>query len=246
MKKRKAKPKVARAEPAARREALSIKCPRCGAPVDASCTDYNGRNKAFCKDRRPVPGARPDGAKDPRGDWDVEADRITAREKEAAGLFAEYVEPTTAQDLYWKWRFQKAAAGEHRGTLAYPANKGLYCIRLNAIERHAQALIGAETGARIAAHINATYPLDYRDGIWERLLCKGEPVCYDYRWEPAEDAPDRKLCAVKYVPDSPLVSKEEWDARFPKLDLWDGLKDAPEPDDGGLFDRTVGALGKAA
>ena len=44
---------------------------------------------------------------------------------------------------------------------------------------------------------------------------------------------------------TPVMTAEEFDRRFPAPDHWKGLKDAPEPDDGGLFEQTIAALRSA-
>jgi hypothetical protein len=67
------------------------------------------------------------------------------------------------------------------------------------------------------------------------------PLAY-FRHEDPETRKVRVVPALVWQPPEPLLSPEEFDARFPMPDHFRGLKDAPEPDDGGLFERTVGAL----
>jgi len=49
-------------------------------------------------------------------------------------------------------------------------------------------------------------------------------------------------CGGTSTGSEPLMSVAEFEARFKKLDHFKGLKDAPEPDDGGLFERVLQSL----
>lgn len=175
------------------------------------------------------------------------AAKITAKDKAAAGLFADYVEETTAAHVYWKGRFDKAARFNWYNP-AGAAETGMEWVRLHAIERLAVTLLGAAVAGEVIAYVRRTYPMpDYGLFVWSELLTGLKSVTLRMRAEPnpTPETPHRVRMVVEHAfPPAgwaPPLTRDQFWALFPYKEP------ALGPDDPtGLFDRTIGDLKRRA
>lgn len=225
--------------------AFARDCPRCGAKAGAKagakCTNYLGKGKFTCKDRYGIPSS---AAGAPETPWHKEAAKKSAKDKEDAGLFADYVEETTAEELYWQNRHNKSRGMELVHQLsASVGGRALDFLQLQAIERYARTVLGEAVAEELRAHAHRVYDnyASYGYGFWQEALTSGNKIVF--AWErtpdPTASIGYRATPARFFPPEgwAPPLSREEFWARFPYKE--------PElgPDDpAGLFARTIGAL----
>jgi hypothetical protein len=107
------------------------------------------------------------------------ADRINAKAREEAGLFAAFVEVTTEKDVYWKTRFDRARGAAHLSEL-FVGWKGLGRIQEMALRREVAAVVPAERLAELDAR-RAKYPSspEYGCDLWRGVLAEVAPDVLD-------------------------------------------------------------------
>lgn len=223
-------------------------CPTCNVKAGDRCIDPKGDATARPHKTRGPGQLEAHKAK--------EAERINARQLASYGpLFQEVasseVRPVTAAELIERDR--------HAATLAFDrtcdplglellrqCNKGMEWVFLHYIARELERMAG-DVGRTLADHCIHTYPLDYQRMIFAEIMTttKRKEVG-PYRVEAANSMGFRIAYRHTWEPAVPLMTRDEFDARFPRPDHWKGLADEPEPDDGGLFERTIGRLITAA
>lgn len=177
------------------------------------------------------------------------AKALNAAEAKAHGpLFAHLAPTHTAEDAYWRHRFQKAGAAE-TFTMTDRANRGLAWIELAAIERFARTLFPAEVVEPAIEYVRKTYPMpDYGRNVWGNFLAGQNRVAVVLHAEPdPRPGMPNRVKVVEDVVFPPVgwaahVSRDEFNRRFPRLDHARGVPTDDEPDDGGLFDRVMAAL----
>lgn len=175
------------------------------------------------------------------------AKAMNAAEAKAFGpLFAEMAPVHTADDAYWRNRFQKAHSVETH-TASDRANRGLMWIELTAIERFARSLFPAEVVEPAIEYCRKTYPMpDYGRSVWSDFLEGRKRIAVKLHAEPDPAIPGR----VKIVEDvvfppvgwNDPVDHSDFERRFPTLDHSRGVRVDDEPDDGGLFERVLAML----
>lgn len=228
-------------------ERLRHPCPTCNARPGAPCVDRLGVELKRGHVTR-GPGAL-------EAHKTAEAGRINARAVASFGplfahLAAEEVRPVTAAELILRDRLAAARSFDlDRGptgvALLRQCNKGIEWIHVHHLARELERLTG-DLGRTFAACAIGTYPLDYLHHHFRRLMTTTEPKeIGPYRAE----APGTKLgFRIEYRhhwrPAAPLMTAEEFDRLYPEPDHYRGAADEPEPDDGGLFARTVEALAR--
>ncbi len=226
------------------RERIAHPCPKCHAIAGAPCLDPIGE-----------PTRAPHKVRGPGEHERHLAERIarqTAREKASYGpMFAyladvEVIPPTVAEVMERDRRAHAQAFDQDDGpdgvALLRQCNKGLECVYLWHLKRELGRLAG-EPGRIFAESVMTTYPLDYGRMIFQRFFTTTErkqlgpyrvpadnsigfTIGYRFTWEPA----------------APLMTAAEFDRLYPKPNHYRGDVDAEEPDDGGLFARTIGTL----
>lgn len=225
-------------------ERLRHPCPRCHAKAGDPCTDPLGEVTPRCHQTRGPGALASHKAK--------EADRINARARASygplfAGLAEAEVKPVTAADLIERDRRGAALAfdapsGPAGLALQRQCNKGLEWLYVRHLARELERLAG-DVGRVFAEHAIAAYPTDYLRMIFAGFLTTTEAKEIGPYRVPA----DNRLGFIlayrhKWAPAVPLMSREEFDRRYPGPDHWRGLADAPEPDDGGLFAGVMTAI----
>jgi hypothetical protein len=150
-----------------RTRTLEEECPRCKAPRGQRCRNYLGKGKAPC----PIKERMTEGEKRAR-----KAERITAREKEQAGLFAHLVEETTEKDLYWKSRRDKARAAMWCSERTV-GQGGLGRLAETLLREEAKKVLPAEEIAGLDAK-RSNYPKghEYGTSMWREVLQKVNPA----------------------------------------------------------------------
>lgn len=231
-------------------ERLRHQCPKCWANPGEQCTDPAG-NACDKAHRTRGPGAAQDHA-------EKAAERKNARAMASYGalfqpIAEEEVKPTTAAEVMFQERTSAAHAfdathGPTGVALLRQCNRGMELIRIHHMSRILTEMAG-ELGAIAARHSLNTYPIDYQEMHFRELFTttKKVPIAWGRRFDPARvNQYNREglyvVCEHAWEPAAPLMTVEEFSARFSRLDHFQGLKDAPEPDDAGLFDRTIGRL----
>lgn len=232
-----------------RAERLAHPCPECNAKPGDPCRDRLGDALKRGHATR-GPGAL-------AAHKNKEAERINARAVASYGpmfadLAAAEVKPVTAAELIARARLAAARSFDiDRGptgvALLRQCNRGLEWLHLHHLARELERLTG-DLGRVFAAAAFDTYPLDYLHHTFRRLMTTTEPKDVGpYR----VDAPGENSLGFRIAfrhhwrPAAPLMTAEEFDRLYPALDHYRGDVDAEEPDDGGLFARTIGQLRSA-
>lgn len=175
------------------------------------------------------------------------ADRITAKNKAAAGLFAELVPTTTAADVYWKTRRDKARAGEGGGPLD-AAVHGLEWIRVRCIERYAAELLGADVAAKLADHFitraDGRGPAYVADN-WFGVLTGREAVRFAFEWrdDPTATGGRRFVVTEQFPAAGPVayITRAEYLDRFP-VGTFRQFPNVELPESVEQFDRVMAAI----
>jgi hypothetical protein len=221
-------------------------------PPGVPCIDFKG-------DQTPRPHKTRGPGQHEKHLAEAEARRI-GREKASYGpLFQEIAEaevpaPRSAEELKWAERRAIAASFDSTGgprgmALTEQANKGLEYLWIHSMFRE----IGKRTNDNWECAFFAAFTYGFGNGIeyvpsrLKAALTTTEPHIFAYFRVENPDHPYKiatTVPALVWAPSEPLMTVEEFEERFKKPDHWRGLKDAPEPDDGGLFDRTIAALGR--
>jgi len=225
-------------------ERLRHPCPQCHAKTGDSCIDPKGDKTARCHKTR-GPGQYEKHLQE-------EINRRADREKAKYGpLFQELAEAEvhvpTVEELKWQKRLAHArefdATGGPTGVaLTRQCNKGMEWIFVRHLARELERLAG-EVGQLLAEHCMRTYPLDYQRMMFEELMTTTRRMQVGPHRVPADNSLGFRIeYRHTWEPAVPLMTAEEFGRRFPKLDHYGGTKDAAEPDDGGLFERTIKSL----
>lgn len=181
------------------------------------------------------------------------AEATNAKARAEAGMFADVpgeVPTVTADDMWRRWRMNKAMAAENVASVIGQAADGLLWVKLQAIERWAIELLGERLAAELIEHVRKVYPMpSYGPSVWANLLSGNYEVVYRYRLEFRPEHVNqynsdgrRLVVEAKFPPAdwrAPITREEFWE-RFPYKEPALG----PEPDDGGLFERTIACLGR--
>lgn len=229
------------------KERLRHPCPQCHVKAGDPCIDPKGDVTPRCHQTRGPGQLEAHKVK--------EAERINARQRASYGpLFQDLadaeVKPVTAADLIARDRAAAARAFDADGgptgvALLRQCNKGMEWIYVRYLARELEQLAGA-AGRVFAENCMVTHPLDYQRMIFRNFMTTTErqqvgpyrvpatnslgfAIAYRHTWEPA----------------TPLMTAEEFDRRYPKLDHYRGRPDEPEHDDGGLYDRAMAATAAA-
>jgi hypothetical protein len=163
-----------------------------------------------------------------------------AATKSYGPLFACLAPKFTRDDAYWHSRHNVARGVESLHQSIGPGKRALSSVMMAFIEFHARRWCGEHFDG-LKAHAVKTYPdyLGYGYGFWQRVLT-GEEIVYG--WQRVEN---RKPGEPAVVPsatcrlDPAPLTRDQFFELFPYADAPLG----PEPDDGGLFERTIGQLG---
>lgn len=174
------------------------------------------------------------------------AERMNAAEAKAFGpLFAEMAPVHTAEDAYWHRRKVIAQGVEmiHQAT-GGPGIRALTAVQLQWIEAYARLALPAGAFDVLLVRARRTYSnyLDYGYGFWQEVLTGNKRLGSGFE---KVDAPDT-LAGFRWV-EVGLQPPPDWVPPLTKAQFWDlfPYKDRdldPEPDDGGLFERTILAL----
>lgn len=225
-------------------ERLRHPCPKCHQKAGAPCVDPLGDIMPRCHATR-GPGAL-------EAHKTAEAARINARAVASygplfAGLAAAEVVPVTAADIIARDR--QAAARSFDATrgpvgvaLLRQCNKGIEWLHVRHLAREIERLTG-DLGRTFAACAIGTYPLEYQHHHFRRLMTTTEPKEIGPHRVPADNSLGFRIeYRHHWRPAAPLMTPEVFDRLYPEPDHYNGATDEPEPDDGGLFARTVEAL----
>lgn len=245
------------------KERLAHPCPECSAKAGDPCVYYTGK-----------PTARPHKTRGPgqlEAHLQAEIDRKVAREKASYGpLFqeiaeAEVVAPTVPDVKERKRR--EAAFGVESDSLCQQANRGLEWIRLHYLRRLVAERVGEWWGEQLWGYARRVYETKesyivgfLRDCLTTtadhriRVVRLNDPSRVKVtKWKNANgiviefrhngDYLHDTLVWPPYAIPLPVMTREAFDQLAP-IDHRHGLKDAPELDDAGLFDRTVGRLAR--
>jgi hypothetical protein len=176
---------------------------------------------------------------------DRKAAALTAHAaKDFGPLFAHLAPTYTREDAYWHWRRSVALGVERLHTICGGGQRALAAVQVRWIEHHARRWLGDESFGKLRDHAHRTYGdyLGYAYGFWCDVLTGGkrfpmgltrEPdptTKLGFRVRPVDEQPPAEWVA-------PLTRDLFW-AMFPYAEAAEG----PEPDDGGLFERTIGRL----
>ncbi len=167
------------------------------------------------------------------------ASLTAASAKDFGPLFAHMAPTFTPTDAYWQWRRNVAEGVERLHVICNGGAKALRVVLTAWIEHHARPLCG-EHFDELKVYAVRVFR-DYHGhayGFWERVLTGGEVV---YGWRPnpsGKGVVPERVCRLDPAP----MTVGEFRARFPFAEPPEG----PEPDDGGLFERTIGRLGRVA
>lgn len=226
-------------------ERLRHHCPECNARPGAPCVDRLGDELKRGHVTRGPGALEAHKAK--------EAERINARAVASFGplfahLAAEEVRPVTAAELIDRDRRAAArsfdlADGPRGVALLRQCNKGLEWLHVHHLARELERLTG-DLGRVFAACAVGTYPLDYLHDHFRRLMTTTEPKEIGPHRVPA---PGPLGFRIEYRhhwrPAAPLMTAEEFDARFRRPNHWTGAADQPEPPSAAdLFDQAAELL----
>lgn len=229
-------------------ERLTTPCPTCHAKAGDPCVDPRGDETT-----------RPHKTRGP-GQYErhlqEEIDRTTAREKASYGPLFQYladeeVKPSTVAELMWKKRTEAARAFDAAGgplglALLRQCNRGMEWLAVRHLARELERLAG-EVGRLLAEHSMSTFPLDYQRMMFGEFMTTTRRQQLDPYRVPADNPLGFRIAYRRvWEPAAPLMTREEFERRFPKVEHYTGLVDEPEPDDGGLFARVMAALNPAA
>ena len=227
-------------------ERIAEKCPTCHQPPGRRCIDPKG-DQTPRSHRTRGPG---------QADAHLAAalDRKEAREKASYGplfqeLAAAEVTRPTLEVARLRERMAAArsfdAAGPVGMALCDKANAGMQWLRVWSMLNE----IGRRRGENWQEAIRAQVLEGFENGIeyvpprLKALMTTTEPdILAWFRHEDPETKKVKVVPALVWQPPEPLMTEAEFDARFRMPDHFRGLRDAPEPDDGGLFETTVGRL----
>jgi len=229
-----------------RKEQLNHECPECMARPGMPCKLYNG-------DPLEVPH-KVRGPGKLAEHLQKEIDRKEERFRKQYGPLFQHVAdaeiklPTVAE-LALQKRYDAARAAEDRGML-HQANRGLEWIRLRWIKREIASMIGEESAELIwqyAVNVFSSSESYVENFIQECVTtCVPHSLKYELRYDQArinKYNPDgRFLVTVEHWPPPnyvPPMTREQYLARFPRLDHRYGDANAAEPDDGGLFEKLL-------
>lgn len=229
-------------------ERLAHPCPKCHAKAGAPCVDHLGD-----------PTPRPHKTRGPgqlEAHKAAEAERINARARASYGPLFQFVadaevKPVAAVELIERDRLAAARSfdaecGPSGVALLRQCNKGMEWLYVHHLARELERLAG-EAGRLFAEHSMRTYPLDYQRMMFKEFMTTTTRRQIGPYRVPADNSIG---CTIAYrhtwSPASPLMTPEEFDRLYPQPEHWRGLVDAPEPDDGGLLDRFMAAIGRAA
>lgn len=178
---------------------------------------------------------------------------MTAASKKSFGpLFAHLAPTYTRDDAYWHNRFQKARAAENH-TVADKANWGMELIRTLAIKRFIIERYGEILGRKIIDYVHSTFPDSHHASMYHTILTGRwkNGLTKEVRHDPARvneyNREGRVIVESDHFPPPGVepVTDDEFYRLFPRLDHLSGTSD-PEPDDGGLFERTILQLGASS
>ena len=228
-------------------ERLAHRCPKCHANPGEPCRDYTGRGMAPHRTRGP--GAQEDH-------YRKEAERVTDRKRAAYGpLFQDLAEKEvpalTAADVAER-KVQAARLAVESDRLTEKANEGIERIFVRWAFRKAAEFLGAEAAARHWEYAVKVYEWKemYMVGYLRKVLTTTAVVRWDVelRFDPAKvnsvNTDGRYLADRSVWPPAgyvPPLTADQFDREFPAPDHKAGVgPDAPEPDDGGLYERVMG------
>lgn len=228
-------------------ERLAHRCPQCQANPGEKCRDYTGR--AMAPHRTRGPGAQEEH-------YRKEAERVTARKRAAYGpLFQDLAEKEvpalTAADVAER-KVQAARMAVESDRLTEKANEGIERIFVRWAFREAARFLGAEAAAKHWEYAVKVYDWKeaYMVGYLRKVLTSDQVVQWDVelRFDPARvnavNTDGRYLADRSVWPPAgyvPPLTPAEFDRQFPAPDHKHGVgRDAPEPDDGGLYERVIG------
>lgn len=225
------------------KERRGHRCPTCHAIPGAACVDPKGDPTPRCHRTR-GPGEH---------ERHVQAgiDRKAARDRASYGpLFQELAEaevrvPTVAEkllaDRMAHARSFDATHGPHGAALLDKANGGLEWIAVHAMARTLEQMAG-ETGRLMAEHTIGVYPQSYQRMMFARLFTTTERKEVGPHRVPADNRPGFTIAYHHtWEPAAPLMTREEFDRRFPMPDHFRGVGEQPDdPQD--LFGRVMAHL----
>ncbi|AMV29313.1 hypothetical protein VT84_33265 [Gemmata sp. SH-PL17] len=185
-------------------------------------------------------------------------------------LAAEGLRKVNADDIAAEKLRNVRLGAESGGRAEHRLREGLNWITLRYMRRVAAELLGVDAESRIWAHAERVYQtnLDHIFSSYGTALCSTGKIdlALELRFDPARvkewefKTPDGRVVkgsndgrylvvTDRWPPDgyTPVMTREEFRAKFETKGMfWRPPTDLPEPDDGGLFERTIGALGRAA
>jgi hypothetical protein len=229
---------------------LLHRCPKCHAKPGESCRQYTGE-----------PLRIPHRVRGPEQEEAAlvaaEERRVKRRRAEYGPLFQEIAEHEIRHrqldELAWERRFA-AARGAECATLIDPANSGLEWIRLRWLQHCLPRIVGEEMGRSIWEYAERVYGNEqYIASFIRECLTQTRPrvLRHELRFDAAKIGtwnPDGRYLvdALVWEPREPVLTSEEFDRRFPRLDHKHGVTVDDEPDDGGLYVRLLAMLGGPA
>jgi hypothetical protein len=238
-------------------ERIATPCPKCCAVAGERCFDRDammaGGTPKLCQERgRPHITA----AKLQR-----KAAELNAKARAGYGpLFASVADaeltPVTPADIQANRLRGLRLAVENNGLAEEEAKQGLNQIAIAHLRRVAALLIGVGQEADVWECASRRYGRNwnYVVDMYRRALCTTQPetLAMELRFDPARvnatNREGRYVVPSKTWPPAgytPVMTQDEFTERFGlRGHFWTSPKDLPEPDDGGLFESTIGQLRK--
>jgi hypothetical protein len=177
--------------------------------------------------------------------FERKAQRINAKRRAEAPLFADQVELTTGAEQCWRWRRNKAQRDgtitpDADGVYRYDAVTLLGVLRESTLRELARRQLPADAFEGLWAYRLQTYPRpgpEYGIAYWDGILTGTKRVVFGYRKVGEKQTPYGTLPVV--VEDQ-VWPPEGWRAPYTGEQLrarfaWEG-KPTEQPDDGGLED----------
>jgi hypothetical protein len=229
---------------------LLHRCPKCHAKPGESCRQYTGELLR-------IPHKVRGPGKEEAALVAAEERRVERQRAKYGPLFQEIakqeVQPRQLDELAWERRFA-AARGAECATLIDPANSGLEWVRLRWLQHCLPRIVGEEMGRAIWEYAERVYGHEQyiASFICECLTqARRRVIRHELRFDSARINPNNSdgrylVDALVWEPREPVMSGEEFDRRFPRLDHKWGVPVDDEPDDGGLYERLLAMLGAAA
>lgn len=246
-------------------ERLKHQCPQCFANPGTPCLDPAGLP---CEKTHRVRGpGQYEATAQAKADR-VNARTMASYGPLFQGVAEAEVKPITARDVIEERRLNAAFAPDAGGPIGMllcdQANRGIEWLRIRHMVTRLAEIIGPELAQEGWDYCVRVYGPG-KEGYYEEFLTdlattRREVVLRYDRWfdfakvkticlGPNETVPFRidgwmTTPAVTFPPANytPPYTREQWKSLFPPIDHHRGLIDAIEPDDGGLFDRTIGSL----